>query len=339
MRIMRQWSWAAGSLLVMLGNPASGEPQSPDVPQREDPTGSAESRHEAGTSVDRDLERSGEGDFRLFFVPASDDPLDYPAGPTVVNASAHNPFGSILRFELFIQGSVPFRFVRADVPCVTTGGSGGSIAYVFGSALSNGFREDHLLFRRLAHCPIDQSGCPDGALRFGCGTNVGTVNALDPKYIAEFELFIPPDAEGTFTLAFAEPPTAVFDISSEIIPGLTAEQLVLETGCVPTPCVDAGDCACPYAVQCALTICDNGMCAHVPQTYGDVNLDGIVDMLDIACVLDGFMGTFKNCDFEVSDVADCEANGVIDLRDVLVVLDAYAGVERCSPGCGLPGSP
>lgn len=65
----------------------------------------------------------------------------------------------------------------------------------------------------------------------------------------------------------------------------------------------------------------------------DVNADGIVDLSDILCVLDGFSGSFVNCPFEAVDIArasgQCVADGMIDLADILMILDAFAGTENC----------
>ena len=63
------------------------------------------------------------------------------------------------------------------------------------------------------------------------------------------------------------------------------------------------------------------------SVYGDVNRDAGVDIFDIMCVLDGFVGRFDNCSAENVDLAaasgQCERDGVIDIFDILAVLDAF----------------
>ena len=61
--------------------------------------------------------------------------------------------------------------------------------------------------------------------------------------------------------------------------------------------------------------------------FADVNRDAIIDIFDIHCVLDGFVGRFDNCSAENLDLASasgqCERDGVIDIFDILAVLDAF----------------
>lgn len=61
----------------------------------------------------------------------------------------------------------------------------------------------------------------------------------------------------------------------------------------------------------------------------DVNDDGLVDIFDILCELDGFNGVFTTCPLAALDVA-CPPDGVIDVFDVLAVLDAFAGQTPCA---------
>ena len=59
--------------------------------------------------------------------------------------------------------------------------------------------------------------------------------------------------------------------------------------------------------------------------------DGVVDMFDILCVLDGFSGQFETCSLESLDIADCTPDDEINLSDILAVLDGFQGVDPC---CG-----
>ncbi|NOT01332.1 MAG: hypothetical protein HOP29_11970 [Phycisphaerales bacterium] len=64
---------------------------------------------------------------------------------------------------------------------------------------------------------------------------------------------------------------------------------------------------------------------------GDVNNDGQIDIFDILCELDGFIGVFTTCPLAALDVA-CPPDAVIDVFDILAVLDAFAGEAPCACG-------
>ncbi|NOS99535.1 MAG: hypothetical protein HOP29_02790 [Phycisphaerales bacterium] len=128
-------------------------------------------------------------------------------------------------------------------------------------------------------------------------------------------------------------------------------------GCVsvpdpdPTPCDDglfcttvdtcAGDgtCAggppCDDDDTCTQDACADESCTNLPRTFGDANHDGMVDIFDILCVLDGFAGVFVSpCTLSNMDFAGCPGgDGVIDIFDILAVLDGFAGINLC----GCPG--
>jgi hypothetical protein len=97
-------------------------------------------------------------------------------------------------------------------------------------------------------------------------------------------------------------------------------------------CTGQGDCedddVCTYA-DCV----DSG-CTYEARTYGDVNGDGMVDVFDIICVLDGFAGVYTVCPHDNLDISPCvpdtdEENQVVDIFDVLAVLSAFSGVFEC----------
>ena len=350
MRISRQGPCCVGLFLGMLSASAAGQPQRLSARDAEVPrhrqSAPAEVREENGVTNKRSLERrddrtahdsSGDGEFRIFFVPAGDDPRDYPTGPTIVDASTFR--GSSLRFEIFLQyAPVPIRGAGADMPCLAAGGAGGAISYEPFSAWIDP-RDDALLAHtgQIDGCAIDTSDCPN-VFRFGCALNGGTLELSDPRYLGEFNLFVSHDAEGTFTLIFLDPQTAVYDEDAQPIPGLIREQLILETGCAPVPCEDTEDCICPLTVDCSVQICFIS-CMYIPKKFGDVNADGLVDSLDILCAIDGFAGRFDRCTFADVDISGCQADGVIDLFDILDVLDAFEGVELCNPWCGPQNGP
>lgn len=95
-------------------------------------------------------------------------------------------------------------------------------------------------------------------------------------------------------------------------------------------CVDCLNHAdCDDALFCTEDRCVNGACENERILYGDGNLDGVIDLNDILCVLDGFAGNFKRCEFATLDIAGCAPNHLIDLSDIIAVLDAFAGLENC----------
>lgn len=95
------------------------------------------------------------------------------------------------------------------------------------------------------------------------------------------------------------------------------------------PCFQDADCGVPDV--CSIGTCECGSCTITPHTYGDLNADGTVDVLDILCVLDGFQGDFATCPFDRLDIGGCSSDGIIDLMDILGVLDAFAGQQTCCP--------
>ncbi len=82
---------------------------------------------------------------------------------------------------------------------------------------------------------------------------------------------------------------------------------------------------------CTHDTCDAGGCVHTPNDYGDVDHNGVVNLLDVFCVLDGIAGVFETCVFADLDIEPCSTNGVLNLLDVFAVLDAIGGEDPC---CG-----
>jgi hypothetical protein len=97
-------------------------------------------------------------------------------------------------------------------------------------------------------------------------------------------------------------------------------------------CVRDGQCCAP-ASNCG--VCGPpATCQYSCIEFGDANCDGLVDISDILCVLDGF-ANFISC--PSGDIDRCTGNNVVDLNDILEVLDAYAGQDPCN--CNPNGSP
>jgi len=97
-------------------------------------------------------------------------------------------------------------------------------------------------------------------------------------------------------------------------------------------CLEESDCETDGF--CQFVMCgEGGVCVNEPRLYGDGNRDGMVDLLDILCMLNGFQENFELCSYEDLDIAGCESVGEpIDLEDILAVLDAFEGLDRCCGG-------
>jgi hypothetical protein len=81
--------------------------------------------------------------------------------------------------------------------------------------------------------------------------------------------------------------------------------------------------------------CDaNGVPDECDQLgYGDLNDDGIRDLVDITCVINAFIGTTHSCLAATVDLFPCTPDGAVTLDDVLAVIDAFAGNPRCPEQC------
>ena len=96
------------------------------------------------------------------------------------------------------------------------------------------------------------------------------------------------------------------------------------------PCADQTDC--DDDEFCTFDQCIASACSIVDSLYGDTDHNGVVELGDILCVLDGFAGTFDICSFADVDIAGCAGNGTIELPDILAVLDAFSGTDECCSG-------
>ena len=66
--------------------------------------------------------------------------------------------------------------------------------------------------------------------------------------------------------------------------------------------------------------------------YGDLNHDGIIDVFDLFCLLNGFSGNFTECSFEVLDIEPCGGNDKIDVFDLFALLNAFSEIDPCCSG-------
>ena len=84
--------------------------------------------------------------------------------------------------------------------------------------------------------------------------------------------------------------------------------------------------------DCTVDVCNSDLtCSFPARVYGDIDTppNGIVELGDILCMLDGFTNP---PDCPNADIAPCEGNGIIDVDDILAVLDAYGGADPCCGG-------
>lgn len=65
--------------------------------------------------------------------------------------------------------------------------------------------------------------------------------------------------------------------------------------------------------------------------WGDANDNGVINLDDILCVLNGFGGTFTTCTLYSTDFQGFTPNGIVNLDDILVVLAAFAGQSYPGP--------
>lgn len=105
---------------------------------------------------------------------------------------------------------------------------------------------------------------------------------------------------------------------------------------LPSPASALGDAdstAIPFEIGSACTLLIDDC---LPLPYGDSNADGVVDLLDILCVLDGFAGVFVNCSESSVDIEPCGGNGRVDLFDIFAVLDAFSSLPSDCAGVCVP---
>jgi len=97
---------------------------------------------------------------------------------------------------------------------------------------------------------------------------------------------------------------------------------------------------------CTFDQCIGSTCSNVPNAYGDVDHNSVVNIFDLFCVLNGFSQTFADCPFSDVDIQPCTGNSVINIFDVFAILNAFNAIDPCcggggggsAPGGGFPGS-
>ncbi len=65
--------------------------------------------------------------------------------------------------------------------------------------------------------------------------------------------------------------------------------------------------------------------------YADINGDGVVDLPDVLCVLNVFVGNLVACGVDDADIQPCGGgDGVVSLDDILAAIDAAQGQPTCA---------
>lgn len=287
----------------------------------------------------------GSGDARMFFVPAGDDPRDYDVGPTVIsiNPSWVQNGNVALTFDVFLEKTAPAA-VSGYVFSVghATGGDAGSVdLQAIGGhfQVTIDFDRSDFIFANddTPHCAFDTS-LAHYPPRLACwvGKSEEAVAIIGPVYLGEMTYRFSTDAGGEFVIDFLSlgkrtQVLAVGERPEQFTPlDFIANSVILNV--VAASCET--DANCVDGSACTEDRCTDGFCDNTPRTYGDVNSDGLIDLADILCVLDGFQGVFNHCTLQDVDLSPCVGNGSIDLVDILKVLDAFAdGPSPCPIQC------
>ncbi len=86
---------------------------------------------------------------------------------------------------------------------------------------------------------------------------------------------------------------------------------------------------CEDGTICTWDRCIDQACSFEPNKYGDVDHNGVLNLFDIFCILDGIAGDFSTCAFEDVDIEPCAGNDTLNIFDIFAVLDAIGGIDPC----------
>ncbi len=119
--------------------------------------------------------------------------------------------------------------------------------------------------------------------------------------------------------ALANVRTADFNGTDVGSPGIVIDRTVR--------CTTDGEC--DDRNVCTFDRCAGRICTHRDQTYGDVDGNGVINLFDIICIVQGLDQAFPRCSPANLDLAPCNPDGRIDLADLLAVLDALSTAAPC----------
>ena len=92
-----------------------------------------------------------------------------------------------------------------------------------------------------------------------------------------------------------------------------------------------GDMDCEDEDVCTWDRCVEGFCEFVPNLYGDVDHNDLLNVFDVLRMLECMMGECPPEQFEAADIDPCEPNGLVNVLDVFAMIDHIGGVDPC---CG-----
>ncbi len=263
------------------------------------------------------------GQIRLMIIPQGEDPANFPSGTTVIEALP----GDQVCVEFWATGGPDDVFGLQLIIEDAVGGDSGTVTI---DCPSIAIDLTHPRYIGITDLPLANSDfCP---IRANFIFAHLSVNAFVPiptagVYLAQLCYNVSIDARGRFVSSWVGPGVRTNFLApgtGEIIPGIVYDNVVIDA-CDPSECPDGG--------ACTSGACDAGACVQVPNTYGDVDHNGAVNLFDLICVLKGISGQFDRCTLEAVDINPCTPNGVVDIRDLIAVLDAFSGADPC---CGMP---
>ena len=254
------------------------------------------------------LSAPASGQARLFFVPQGEEPANYPSGPTILRLRPAEE----ITLEIFVESTEPVRLgsILAVAPFFAGRGESAAGDVTILDARTDSFRSDWLFNNCVCHGSVQWGTSELSIGVFGSPGGGRIVTAA--RYVGEVVYQASSDACGTFSISLTDPVpqwawrTGVWDPFGEPVPFVADEVLIDMTG------------------------------------YGDANRDGVVDLLDILCVLDGFQGIFDRCTLNDVDMSPClsrRGDGIINLGDVLVVVSEFQGMRAPWLMCGSASCP
>jgi RHS repeat-associated protein len=257
-----------------------------------------------------------------------------------------------------------------------SGGTGGSVNYDSDPAppAIDELRGDYVFAAALSQTATAVDIGAPARLAAGVADAVtDSVPVTTPVYLGELTYDFSTDATGTFRIDFIDPGTVqgasqtiVADDSSTPV-AFIADGVVINIvgGAIPTvsewsmvvlalliltagtlvytrrrpvlrfPCMLL--CVGLTGVFAGVVYADTGGPGSGCPQFGDANADGVIDLFDIFCFLDGTEGVYGTCTLADVDLAPCGGDGSADAADVAVVEDAFAGDFACAVDCLEPG--
>jgi len=260
---------------------------------------------------------------RLLVIPRGEDPANFPSGTTVIDALP----GDRVCVEFWATGAPDDVFGLQLVIEDAVGGDSGTVAI---DCPSIAIDTAHPRYIGITDLPLANSDfCPIRANYFFAHLTVDAFVTIPSAgaYLAQLCYNVSPDARGQFVASWVNPEVQTNFLApgtGAIIPGVVYDNVVINA-CDPSECPDGG--------ACTSGACAGGACVQVPNTYGDVDHNGAVNLFDLICVLKGISGQFGPCTLEAVDISPCTPDGAVSIFDLFAVLNALSDADPC---CGAP---